>query len=222
MMYFFNKLTKLISRKNLYKFIEQEINNILSKKKKIKILNVGSGGEIENFMKKNKKLELFSIDISKKRKPDLVYDISSTDIKNKIKFKPDIITIFEVLEHVKNPSKAVQNIYKILKKNDVCICSVPFNFHIHDEPNDFYRFTYYGLKYLFRNFKHVEIKKRNGWLESIFVNFVRLYFEKNFFSKFLGILFTILYFILYPVIQLFQNIFVSNKLTTGYFVKAIK
>ena len=56
------------------------------------------------------------MDISKKRKPDVVYDILKEDVKNKIKFKPDVVTIFEVLEHVKNPDKAVQNIYKILKK----------------------------------------------------------------------------------------------------------
>ncbi len=221
-MYFLIKLTKLISRKNLYKFIQNEINQIIFKKKKIKVLNIGSGGEIENFIKKNKNLKLISMDISKKRKPDLVYDISKNDVIKKIKFKPDIISIFEVLEHVKNPDKAVQNIYKILKKNDLCICSVPFNFHIHDEPNDFYRFTHYGLKYMFRNFKHVEIKNRNGWLESIFVNFVRLYFEKSYFSKFLGVAFTILYFLFYPIIIILQNIFISNKLTTGYFIVAKK
>ncbi len=163
-----------------------------------------------------------SMDISEKRKPDVVYDISKDDVKDKIKFKPDVVTIFEVLEHVKNPDKAVQNIYNILEKNDVCLCSVPFNFHIHDEPNDFYRFTHYGLKYLFRNFKNVEIKRRNGWLESIFVNFVRLYFEKNYFSKLLGLGFAILYFIFYPLIIILQKIFISNKLTTGYFIKAIK
>ncbi len=216
------KLTKLISRKNLYKLIQQEIDLIKIQKKKIKVLNIGSRGDIEIFIKKNKNLKLMSMDISKKRKPDIVYDISKNDVKKRIKFNPDVITIFEVLEHVKNPDKAVQNIYKILKKKDVCLCSVPFNFHIHDEPNDFYRFTNYGLKYLFRNFQHVEIKRRNGWLESIFVNFVRLYFEKNYFSKLIGLGFTILYFFFYPLIIIVQKIFISNKLTTGYFVKAIK
>lgn len=221
-MYFIIKLTKLISRKNLYKFIQKEIIQIRDQKKKIKILNIGSGGEIEKFIKRNKDLKLMSLDISKKRNPDFLYDISKNDVKNKINFKPDIVTIFEVLEHVKTPDKAVQNIHKILKKNDICLCSVPFNFHIHDEPNDFYRFTHYGLKFLFRNFRYVEIKSRNGWLESIFVNFVRLYFEKNYFSKLLGLGFIILYFIFYPLIIILQRLFTTNKLTTGYFVKAIK
>lgn len=221
-MYFFVKLTKLISRKNLYKLIQQEIDFIVTQKKNIKVLNIGSGGDIENFIKKNKNLKLISMDISKKRKPDVIYDISKNDVQDKIKFKPDVVTIFEVLEHVKNPDKAVQNIYKILKKNDICLCSVPFNFHIHDEPNDFYRFTHYGLKYLFRNYKDVVIKRRNGWLESIFVNFIRLFYEKNYLSKLLGLGFAILYFILYPLVIILQKIFISDKLTTGYFVKATK
>ena len=54
-MYFFVKLTKLISRKNLYKLIQQEIDFIVTQKKNIKVLNIGSGGDIENFIKKNKK-----------------------------------------------------------------------------------------------------------------------------------------------------------------------
>lgn len=67
-MYFFIKLTKLISRKNLYKLIQQEIDFVVTKKKNIKVLNIGSGGDIENFIKKNENLKLISMDISKKKK----------------------------------------------------------------------------------------------------------------------------------------------------------
>ena len=78
----------------------------------------------------------------------------------------------------------MQNIYKILKKNDVCLCSVPFNFHIHDEPNDFYRFTHYGLKFLFRDFKHVEIKRRNGWLSQFLLILLDYILKKIIFQSY--------------------------------------
>ena len=52
-MFFIIKLTKLISRKNLYKLIQREIDYIKTQKK-IKVLNIGSGGDIENFIKKMK------------------------------------------------------------------------------------------------------------------------------------------------------------------------
>ena len=102
------------------------------------------------------------------------------------------------------------------------MASTPFNFHIHDEPNDFFRFTYFGLEMLLKNFSEVKIKKRNGWLESIFVNIIRLEKEKNFLSKIIGKAFILFYFILLPLILLIQKIASSEKLTTGYYIEAKK
>ena len=75
---------------------------------------------------------------------------------------------------------------------------------------------------LFKNFSEVKIVKRNGWLESIFVNFIRLEKEKNILSKIVGKAFILLYFITLPLILLLQNIITSDKLTTGYFIEAKK
>jgi len=221
-MLFFTKLTKLASRKNLNKYIECEIIKAKKRKKEIKILNIGSGGEITKLISSIHGVRLFNVDIDYKRKPDLVYDICKMNLRKHIPFKPDIVTIFEVLEHVENPFNAIRNIEDILEKNKICLCSVPFNFHIHDEPNDYFRFTYFGLKSLFSKFRSVKIKNRNGWLESIFVNFIRLYKEKNIFAKLTGIFFALSYIVFYPFIILIQKIIVSNKLTTGYFVIAKK
>jgi SAM-dependent methyltransferase len=221
-MIFLNKLTKLASRKNLDNLILKEIINIKKNKDKINILNIGSGGEISNLIKNINGVNLFNVDIDFQRKPDLVFDICDLELKKHLPFKPDIITIFEVLEHVENPFKAIENINSILENKKVCIGSVPFNFHIHDEPNDYFRFTSFGLKKLFSEFSFVKIINRNGWLESIFVNFIRLYKEKNIFSKSIGIFFTINYFILYPLIIIVQKIATSDKLTTGYFIVAKK
>ena len=221
-MFSLNKLTKLASRKNLSKLILKEINNVKKGRDKIKILNIGSGGEIANLIKNINGVDLFNVDIDSERKPDLVFDICNFELKKHLPFNPDIITIFEVLEHVENPFKAIENINQILDNDKICLGSVPFNFHIHDEPNDYFRFTSFGLKKLFSSFKIVEIINRNGWLESIFVNLIRLYKEKNIFSKLIGVFFTIIYFIFYPLILIIQKIAISDKLTTGYFIVAKK
>ena len=205
-------LSKKVSRKNLYKFIYASIKKINNKNNKV--LNIGSGGEIENELKKYFN-NLYSIDIDKKRSPDQIIDLCDKNFKKKIKFKPNLVCIFEVLEHTKDPKLAINNIYKLLKKNDYCLASVPFNFHIHDEPNDFWRFTYYGIKFLFKDFSEINIKIRNGWLDSIFVNIIRLEKEKNFFSKITGKTFILIYFLTYPLIQIIQKIITSKKLTTG-------
>ena len=217
----FHFFSKKATRKNLYKLINFNIDIIKNKNKKIKLLNIGSGGEIEDIIKKKIK-HYFSIDIDPKRNPNQVIDICDKRFLKKIKFKPNLIFIFEVLEHTRKPELAIKNIYNILKNGEYCLASVPFNFHLHDEPNDFYRFTKYGLGLLFKNFSKVKIINRNGWLDSIFVLLIRLEKESFFFSKITGKLFIIIYFLLYPLIQIVQKIIISDKITTGYFVVAIK
>ena len=87
---------------------------------------------------------------------------------------------------------------------------------------DFFRFTEHGCKLIFKDFSNVKVLKRNGWLESIFVNCIRLEKEKSIISRIIGKLFIILYLLLYPIIILLQKIAPSRKLTTGYFIVATK
>ena len=100
--------------------------------------------------------------------------------------------------------------------------STPFIFHIHDEPYDFYRFTKYGLKHLFRDFAKVEILSRNGWFETILVLFMRLRLEKSLVGKIIGNSFIFLYYLLTPVTWFLQKTITSDKMTTGYFLYAKK
>ena len=109
-----------------------------------------------------------------------------------------------------------------LDKGNACLASVPFNFHIHDEPNDFFRFTENGCKLIFKDFSDIKVLRRNGWLESIFVNIIRLEKEKNFISKIIGKFFIIINIILYPLSIVGQKIAPSKKLTTGYVIIAVK
>jgi len=215
------KLSKKASRKNLEKNIVLSFEKIKDSHKNPNVLIIGSGGEIQNLIS-NHFNNIYSIDIDKERLPDQIIDVCEENFSSQLKYKPNLVCCFEVLEHTSNPQKAIKNVYEILKKEDYFLASVPFNFHIHDEPNDFYRFTFYGLKMLFKNFSEVKIVKRNGWLESIFVNFIRLEKEKNILSKIVGKAFILLYFITLPLILLLQNIITSDKLTTGYFIEAKK
>ena len=214
-MSFLHYLSKKISRKNLYKFITKE----LIKRKDINCLNIGSGGPIEELLKTKVK-NYYSIDIDHSRKPNEVVDVCSKDFK--VNFNPNLICIFETLEHCQNPIMAVQNIYKTLNKGNTCLASVPFNFHIHDEPNDFFRFTENGCKLIFKDFSDVKVLRRNGWLESIFVNIIRLEKEKNILSKVVGKFFILVNIVFYPIIIVIQKIAPSKKLTTGYFIIAVK
>lgn len=218
------KLSKKISRKNLDKFIDyyiSRISNELDGINSLKVLNVGAGGTIETYLK-TKFNFVRSIDVNVNREPDQVIDVCDIDQLKDLTFTPQLICMFEVLEHTKNPINAIQNLHEIIDENSYVMLSTPFIFHIHDEPYDFFRFTKYGLEILFQNFKEVVVKPRNGWFETILVLFVRLRMERNILSKMIGNLFILIYFLLTPITYLLQSIIKSEKITTGYFVYAKK
>ena len=70
-----------------------------------------------------------------------------------------------VLEHLEEPEAAIRECHRLLKPGGVAIYSLPFIWHLHEEPRDFYRYTKYGLAHLFEKcgFEVIEIKALSGF-----------------------------------------------------------
>ncbi len=104
-----------------------------------------------------------SIDIEK-RIPDVKYlaDIQDMGVLDSDSY--DSALCLDVLEHVPNPFKAISEIHRILKKGAKLVCSVPHLSRLHEEPHDYYRYTKYGLRYLFENagFRIISIEPTGG------------------------------------------------------------
>ncbi len=68
----------------------------------------------------------------------------------------------EVLEHVQNPQKVLNEINRVLKPQGMLILSVPHLSRLHNVPNDYYRFTSYGISFLLEQagFKVLEMRTR--------------------------------------------------------------
>jgi hypothetical protein len=54
-----------------------------------------------------------------------------------------------VLEPLEEPELALRECVRVLKAGYFAIYTIVFSWHIHEEPIDFYRFSTYGIKYLF-------------------------------------------------------------------------
>jgi len=64
----------------------------------------------------------------------------------------DAVFCSGVLEHVDDCHAAVRECYRILRPGGVFLVGVPFQQQLHCVPQDFWRFTEYGVRYLLRAF----------------------------------------------------------------------
>ena len=69
------------------------------------------------------------------------------------------------MEHLEEPERALRECHRVLKPGATAIYSVPFIWHLHEEPRDFYRFSKHGLRYLFEKsgFEIVELTALSGF-----------------------------------------------------------
>lgn len=77
----------------------------------------------------------------------------------------DTVVCFQSLEHVKEPSRLLVECHRILRPGGRLLVTVPFMWHIHEEPNDYYRFTRFGLAYLLEQagFDQIRIRENTGF-----------------------------------------------------------
>lgn len=61
----------------------------------------------------------------------------------------DTVLSLSVMEHLCEPQAFLNEAYRILKPNGTMILQVPFMWWVHEAPHDYYRYTCYGLQYMF-------------------------------------------------------------------------
>lgn len=81
-------------------------------------------------------------------RPDVVYD------GNRLPFEDqsfDTVLNVQVLEHTARPAELVKEMARVLKHDGRLILSAPFQFRLHEEPHDYFRYSPHGLRELCRN-----------------------------------------------------------------------
>jgi SAM-dependent methyltransferase len=85
---------------------------------------------------------------------DMIHDKSMVDIFADAYNIPvddgsiDSILCTQVLEHLERPQDALFEFFRVLKKGGYAFITVPFLWHLHEQPRDFFRYTQFGLKYM--------------------------------------------------------------------------
>lgn len=86
---------------------------------------------------------------------DLVVDIRDL---SSLTIRVDALFCSGVLEHVDDVFRAVEQCFSVLNTGGVLLAGVPFWQPIHRAPQDFWRFTEFGVRYLLRAFQVLELR----------------------------------------------------------------
>jgi ubiquinone/menaquinone biosynthesis C-methylase UbiE len=174
-----------------------QIQKIFGDKDNLKILDIGCGTGI--VMKKLEKYgEVYGMDISE----EAIKFCNKRGIKNiskssalKIPYKNDyfdLITILDVLEHVDEDQKTLEEINRVLKREGICILTVPaFSFIWSEHDIALHHKRRYNLKFLSLNIKKAGMKLEKASYYNFFLsplimmfrimkNFLKNLFHKNY------------------------------------------
>lgn len=130
---------------------------------------------------------------------------------------------FQVFEHHKDPAKMISEMVRITKRGGYIMISAPFLAGIHEEPNDYQRFTKYGLIELFRrnNCRVVEIREQGSLFSTISMllnEHLNNFAAKDKLSYFISALIYLPFILFSYVSLLLDQIFKSKKIFFNYLI----
>ena len=150
------------------RIMEREIREQASRHFRGRLIDIGCGDKPYRDMLKPYVTEHAGVDHE-----ETPHDLGAADAVSSAYALPwgddsfDSALCTAVLEHLEEPLQALRECCRILVPGGKAMYTVPFIWHLHEEPRDFYRYSMYGIRYLFEKagFDIIVIKPLSGfWL----------------------------------------------------------
>lgn len=134
-----------------------------------RLLDVGCGTKPYRRLFAENVTEHFGVDLRPERSAnkelksaDIYCDIAGGLPFQEAEF--DSILCTEVIEHVREPGALIKEMARVLKKGRYLVLTAPECWGLHEEPNDYYRYTRYGLEYLVESngLRVISLQKKGG------------------------------------------------------------
>ena len=159
-------------------------------------------------------------------KADIVADLNEPlPIDSEI---ADTIISLSVMEHLREPRVFLREAHRILKGGGAIILQVPFMWRVHEAPIDFYRYTRFGLQYLFERagFVDVQVYAQTGFwtMWTLKFNYQTLGLIKGprLIRKMIAVLLRVVWAVDQRAARHLDRIWKGDDETAGYFVVARK
>lgn len=140
----------------------------------------------------------------------------------------DTVVSLSVMEHLCEPQTMLNEAFRILKPDGAMVLQVPFMWWVHEAPYDYYRYTRYGLVYMFEKAGFVDVKvvATSGfwvmWTLKFNYQTTRLIRGPWPIRKLISILMHIVWFVDQPIALWLDKYWKCEQETAGYFVFARK
>jgi SAM-dependent methyltransferase len=140
----------------------------------------------------------------------------------------DTVVSFSVMEHLCEPQVFLNESHRILKRGGSMVLQVPFMWWVHEAPHDYYRFTQYGLHYMFEKagFVNITVFPQTGfwtmWTLKFNYQTTRMIRGPAPVRKTIELLMQIVWSVNQRVAPLLDKYWKSESETAGYFVLAKK
>lgn len=140
----------------------------------------------------------------------------------------DTVVSISVLEHVREPASMLAEARRILKPGGHLILHVPFMWHVHEEPHDYYRFTAHGLRHLVgeAGFCEISVEPTTGfwsmWTLKLNYQLRKLVRGPAIVRAVSGAILTVFWWLDQNAARLMDRLWPSEGETAGYVVTARK
>ena len=127
--------------------LHQELRKAIRENASGRLLEVGSGGAPFREELDGLATHVITLDIvNRYGTTDMIADVQSMpDVPDR---EFDTVLCTQVLEHVEDPSRALSEMRRVLRDDGTLILSAPHLSMIHEAPEDYFRYTAYGLRSL--------------------------------------------------------------------------
>lgn len=133
-----------------------------------KILDAGSGGQpyIDLFSHATYESADFEKVDKQYVKPTYSCDLSAIPVEDA---RYDAVIFTQVMEHLPEPLTVLRELRRVLKPGGRVLATMPLWYEEHEQPYDFYRYTQFGLRYLFgqAGFTVDEIRWLDGYMATV-------------------------------------------------------